>query len=69
MDKSRINVNRTSAEYIKEVESCLDFAFSNAGDSKVIICPCNRCKVGVIVGLIEMKLHTILCFMDFGLST
>ena len=46
MDKSWINTNRTSAKYINGVQSFLDFAFANAGDSKVIVCPCNRCKVG-----------------------
>ena len=46
MDKRWINTNRISGEYINGVQSFLDFAFANAGDSKVIVCPCNRCKVG-----------------------
>ena len=62
-------MNRTSAKYIKGVESFLDFAFANVRDSKVIICPCDRCKIGRKVGLIEMKWHTISCFIDFGLAT
>ena len=39
-------MNRTFAEYIKGVESFLDFAFANPGDSKAIIWRCNGCKIG-----------------------
>ncbi|CAO2836333.1 unnamed protein product [Amaranthus hypochondriacus] len=46
MDKSWINMHRTSDEYIKGVESFLDFAFAHTLDPKVIICPCNKCQVG-----------------------
>ena len=46
MDKSWIHMHRTSPEYRKGVESFLEFAFRNAGGSKLIVCPCNKCKVG-----------------------
>ena len=46
MDKSCIHMHRTSLEYRNGVESFLEFAFDNAGDSKLIVCPCNKCKVG-----------------------
>jgi len=35
----------TSVEYINGVQSFLEFAFANVGNSKVIVCPCNLCKV------------------------
>ena len=38
-------MRRTSLEYRKGVELFLEFAFSNAGGSEVIVCPCNKCKV------------------------
>ena len=46
MDKSWIHMHRTSLEYRNGVESFLEFAFCNAGGSKLIVCPCNKCKVG-----------------------
>jgi len=46
MNKSWINTNRTLVEYINGVQSFLDFAFANVGGSKMILCLCNRCKVG-----------------------
>ena len=46
MDKSWIHMHRTSPEYRNGVESFLEFAFRNAGGSKLIVCPCNKCKVG-----------------------
>ncbi|RAL43955.1 hypothetical protein DM860_003345 [Cuscuta australis] len=46
MDKSWINMNRTSTQYIGGVQAFLDFAFANAPNSNVIVCPCNRCKIG-----------------------
>jgi len=46
MDKGWINTNRTSVEYINGVQSFLELAFANARDSKLIVCPCNHCKVG-----------------------
>ena len=39
-------MHRTSLEYRNGVESFLEFAFCNAGGSKLIVCPCNKCKVG-----------------------
>lgn len=45
MDKNWIHMHRTSLEYRKGVELFLEFAFSNAGGSEVIVCPCNKCKV------------------------
>jgi len=39
-------MNRTSLEYRNGVEAFLDFAFTNAGGCKLIVCPCNKCKVG-----------------------
>ncbi|VFR03563.1 unnamed protein product [Cuscuta campestris] len=39
-------MNRTSAQYIAGIQAFLDFAFANAGNSKVIVCPCKRCVLG-----------------------
>ena len=39
-------MHRTSVEYRNGVESFLNYAFTNAGGSKLILCPCNKCKVG-----------------------
>ncbi|CAO2826248.1 unnamed protein product [Amaranthus hypochondriacus] len=46
MDKSWINMHRSSDEYIKGVESFLDFAFAHTLDPKVITCPYTKCQVG-----------------------
>jgi len=46
MDKSWIDKDRRSAEYISEIEKFLDFAFTNAEGSNMIVCPCNRWKLG-----------------------
>ena len=46
MDKSWIDKDRRSAEYISGIEKFLDFAFANAEGSNMIVCPCNRCKLG-----------------------
>ena len=45
MDKSWIDKDRRSVEYINGIEKFLDFGFINAEGSNVIVCLCNRCKL------------------------
>ena len=45
MDKSWIDKDRRSIEYMSGIEKFLDFAFANAEGSDMIVCLCNRCNV------------------------
>ena len=46
LNKSSIDKDRRSAEYINRIQIFLDFTFANAKGSNMIVCPCNRCKLG-----------------------
>ena len=46
MVKRWIDKNRRFVEYITGIENFLDFTFANAEDRNMIVCPCNRCKLG-----------------------
>ncbi|KAH1055162.1 hypothetical protein J1N35_033227 [Gossypium stocksii] len=43
MDKSWMNLSRVSNSYRNGVESFLNFAFQNASQENMILCPCKKC--------------------------
>ncbi|XP_075494396.1 uncharacterized protein LOC142531984 [Primulina tabacum] len=49
MDKSWMFLPRQTKEYMKGLESFLDFAFSNANINGMIACLCAKCKIGICV--------------------
>ena len=40
-----MDMHRPSLEYRNGVESFMDFAFTNTGGCKLIVCPCHKCKI------------------------
>jgi len=44
MDKTWMDMPRKTDEYIKGVDSFLEFAFSNSAKGNKILCPCKVCK-------------------------
>ncbi|GMI85376.1 hypothetical protein HRI_002206900 [Hibiscus trionum] len=43
MDRSWMNLPRVSIEYRNGVQTFLDFAFTNASQEDMILCPCKKC--------------------------
>ena len=47
INKSWIDEDRRSTEYISGNDKFLDFAFANDEGSNMIVCPCNQSKLGL----------------------
>jgi len=66
MEKCWIHMHRTSLEYRNVVESFLEFEFCNARGSKLIVCPCNKYKVGHNRCFTKEEVAHHLMFNGFG---
>ncbi|KAH1092343.1 hypothetical protein J1N35_019600 [Gossypium stocksii] len=44
MDKSWMNLSRVSNDYQNRVQTFLNFAFQNASQENMILCPCKKCS-------------------------
>ncbi|XP_077232589.1 uncharacterized protein LOC143869927 [Tasmannia lanceolata] len=59
MDKSWLNKQRNSAEYVQGLKDFLEYAFKNKCFDGKILCPCEKCACTCWVNAKEAKVHLI----------